>query len=175
MRFGYVYIDLRWQVSIKEAVWEISVKFIDCKKINIMRKIDRRKFLKKAAGMAVGAIGFPYIIPSSALGVDSSIAASNRITIGLIGVGSHGTAVNLKSFLGSSDAQVVAVCDVDTSRRDRARDMVNEKYDNRDCAAYNDFREIINRDDIDAVMISTPDHWHVPISVAAAKTGKDVQ
>jgi len=138
-------------------------------------KITRRDFVKKASGTVIGAVSFPYFISSSAVGKVGKVAASNRITIGLIGVGSHGTAVNLKSFLGSSDAQVVAVCDVDTSRRDRARDMVNEKYDNRDCAAYNDFREIINRDDIDTVMISTPDHWHTLISIAAAKTGKDVQ
>jgi predicted dehydrogenase len=131
----------------------------------------RRGFLKKAAGVAV----FPYIAPSSALGKAGSVAPSNRITIGFIGVGSHGRAVNLTNFLGNADAQAVAVCDVDTNNRNIARDMVNKKYGNKDCATYNDFRKIIERDDIDAVMISTPDHWHVPISIAAAKSGKDVE
>ncbi len=131
----------------------------------------RRGFLKKAAGVAA----FPYIAPSSALGKAGSVAPSNRITIGFIGVGGHGRAVNLTNFLGNADAQAVAVCDVDTKNRNIARDMVNKKYGNKDCATYNDFREIIERNDIDAVMISTPDHWHVPISIAAAKAGKDVE
>ncbi len=131
----------------------------------------RRGFLKKAAGVAA----FPYIAPSSSLGKAGTVAASERITIGFIGVGGHGRAVNLTNFLGNADAQAVAVCDVDTNNMNIARDMVNKKYGNKDCATYNDFRKIIERDDIDAVMISTPDHWHVPISIAAAKAGKDVE
>ena len=139
------------------------------------RRISRRRFLKRVAGVAGAVIGVPYVVDSSALGKAGSVAASNRITIGFIGVGSHGIAMNLKSFLPQGDAQVVAVCDVDTNHRNRARDMVNQKYGNKDCASYNEFREIIARDDIDAVMISTPDQWHVPISIAAAKAGKDVE
>ena len=139
------------------------------------RRISRRRFLKKVAGVAGAVFGFPYVVDSLALGKAGSVAASNRITIGFIGVGSHGIAMNLKSFLPQGDAQIVAVCDVDTNHRNKARDMVNAKYGNQDCACYNDFREIIARDDIDAVMISTPDHWHVPISIAAAKAGKDVE
>ncbi len=133
--------------------------------------LTRRDFLKKAAGVTA----FPYIVSSSALGKAGTVAASERITIGFIGVGGHGRAVNLTNFLANADAQAVAVCDVDANNRNIARDMVNEKYGNKDCATYNDFREIIERDDIDAVMISTPDHWHVPISIAAAKAGKDVE
>ncbi len=136
--------------------------------------ITRRRFIKEAAGVTAGAIVFPYIVASSALGKAGGVAASNRITLGFIGVGSHGTGVNLKNFLGYSDAQVVAVCDVDANHRDRGRDMVNRKYGNDDCATYRDFRKIITRDDIDAVVISTPDHWHALMSVMAAKTGKDV-
>jgi len=139
------------------------------------RHISRRRFLKRVAGIADAVIGFPYVVDSSALGKVGSVAASNRITMGFIGVGSHGIAMNLKSFLTQSDAQVIAVCDVDTNHCNKARDMVNAKYGNQDCACYNDFREIIARDDIDAVMISTPDHWHVPISIAAAKAGKNVE
>lgn len=139
------------------------------------RSLDRRTFLKNALGVASSVAMLPYVVSSSALGKAGSVAASNRITLGCIGVGDHGTKVNLKNFLGNPDAQVVAVCDVDSNNLERARHIVNEKYGNQDCAAYKDFREIINRDDIDAVMISTPDHWHVPISIAAAKAGKDVE
>jgi len=138
-------------------------------------RISRRRFLIKAAGVSAAAVGFPYLVRPSALGKAGSVAASNRITIGFIGVGGHGRAVNLTSFLGNADAQAVAVCDVDAKNCNIARDMVNKKYGNIDCATYNDFRKIIERDDIDAVMISTPDHWHVPISIAAAKAGKDVE
>ncbi len=135
---------------------------------------NRRQFLRRATAATVGTISFPYIVPSSVLGKAGSVAASNRITLGFIGVGSHGIGMNLRTLLGNADAQAVAVCDVDTNHRNKARDMVNQKYGNQDCAAYNDFREIIARADIDAVVISTPDHWHALMSVMAAKTGKDV-
>jgi len=140
-----------------------------------MRKFNRRQFLRKAVGVSTGAVSFPYLVRPSALGKAGTVAASERITIGFIGVGGHGRAVNLTNFLGNADAQAVAVCDVDANNCNIARDMVNKKYGNKDCATYNDFRKIIERDDIDAVMISTPDHWHVPISIAAAKAGKDVE
>jgi len=139
------------------------------------RGINRRQFLRKAVGVSAAAVGFPYLVRPSALGKGGTVAASNRITLGFIGVGSHGIGVNLRTFLGNSDAQAVAVCDVDTNNRNQARDIVNKQYGNQDCAAYNDFREIIARDDIDAVMISTPDHWHAPISIMAARAGKDVE
>ena len=136
--------------------------------------INRRGFLKRAAG-ASAALGFPYLVRSSALGNAGSVAPSERITVGFIGTGSHGIGMNLKSFLAQPDAQAVAVCDVDPIHLKQGLDTVNKKYGNKDCAAYNDFREVIARDDIDAVMISTPDHWHVPMSIAAAKAGKDVE
>ncbi|MHC4728067.1 MAG: Gfo/Idh/MocA family protein [Planctomycetota bacterium] len=140
-----------------------------------MKRINRRQFLRKAVGVSAGAAGFPYLVRSSALGNAGTVAASERITIGFIGVGGHGRAVNLINFLGNADAQAVAVCDVETKHMNIACDMVNKKYGNKDCATYKDFRKIIERDDIDAVMISTPDHWHVPISIMAAKAGKDVE
>jgi len=140
-----------------------------------MKKVNRRWFLRKGAGVCATAVCFPYFVRPSALGKAGTVAASERITLGFIGVGSHGIGMNLKSFLGNADAQAVAVCDVDTNNMNIARDMVNKKYGNKDCATYNDFREIIERADIDAVMISTPDHWHVPISIMAAKAGKDVE
>jgi predicted dehydrogenase len=145
------------------------------------KAITRRSFFKKTACVAAGAIGFPYFLPSAALGKAGAVAPSNRITLGFIGVGSHGTNMNLRTFLGSSDAQVVAVCDVDSNYLARAEKMVNDHYANnkvdgkyKGCAVYKDFREVIARSDIDAAVISTPDHWHALISVMAARTGKDV-
>ena len=138
-------------------------------------QITRRALLKKAGGIAETIIALPYLVPGSALGASGGVAASNRITVGFIGTGGHGRAVNLKNFLGNADAQAVAVCDVDSNQRNVAIEMVNKKYGNTDCATYSDFREVLARDDIDAVMISTPDHWHVPISIAAAKAGKDIE
>ncbi|MCP4262946.1 MAG: Gfo/Idh/MocA family oxidoreductase [Planctomycetes bacterium] len=137
--------------------------------------ISRRGFLKRSTYIVGASVSFPHIIPSSALGKVGTVAPSERITVGFIGVGGHGRSVNLMNFLGNADAQAVAVCDVETKHMKIARDMVNKKYGNKDCATYMDFRKIIERDDIDAVMISTPDHWHVPISIMAAKAGKDVE
>jgi predicted dehydrogenase len=137
--------------------------------------ITRRRFMKKAGGAAAGALAFPYIVASSALGKAGRVVASNRITLGFIGVGGHGIGMNLMTFLGQPDAQAVAVCDVDMHNLQKARNIVNQKYGNQDCDTYKDFRDVIARDDIDAVMISTPDHWHVPMAIAAAKAGKDVE
>lgn len=143
--------------------------------MNSKPNITRRALLKGAAGVAGTSLAIPYLVPASALGVSGAVAASNRITVGFIGTGGHGRAVNLKNFLGNADAQAVAVCDVDPNNLNIAREMANKKYGNADCATYSDFREVLARDDIDTVMISTPDHWHVPISIAAAKAGKDVE
>ena len=142
-----------------------------------MRKIciSRRGFLRNAAGVSLTAIGLPYLVPSSAMGKAGAVAPSERITLGFIGTGDHGRNVNIKNFLVNADAQAVAVCDVDPVNRDAARDMVNKKYGNSDCATYKDFRDVLARADIDAVMVSTPDHWHVPIAIAAAKAGKDIE
>ena len=124
------------------------------------------------AAAAATAIAAPQVITSAALGVAGRAPASERITIGMLGMGRQAIGSNLKFFLGASDAHVVAVCDVDAWRLTNARKAVEKKY--RGCRAYRDFREVLARDDIDAVMISTPDHWHVPMAVAAAKAGKDV-
>jgi len=143
--------------------------------------VTRRSFLGKTASIAVSSVGFPYFVSSSALSKAGAVAPSNRITLGLIGVGSHGTATNLRNFLGNSDAQVIAVCDVDSGHLERAKKIVNSHYANnkttgtyKGCTVYKDFREVIARSDIDAVVISTPDHWHALISVLAARAGKDV-
>ena len=128
--------------------------------------ITRRRFL------AAVAVGVPCIVPSRVLGAD---APSNKITVGLIGTGGHGTQRNLRTYLTQKDAKVLAVCDVDANHMRRAKEMVDQHYANRDCAMTKDFREILERKDIDAVMISTPDHWHTLMSVMALRAGKDVQ
>lgn len=146
------------------------------KKANIL---TRREFLKSSAVVAAGAtlVGLT-IVPSSVLGAN---APSNRITVGMIGMGRQAFHSNLKSFLNSPDTQVVAVCDVDAWRLDNACKAVEKHYAKgrrsntfKSCSAYKDFRKLLARTDIDVVMISTPDHWHVPISIAAAKAGKDI-
>lgn len=133
----------------------------------------RRSFLKKAAGTAVGALGFPYLINSSALGKEGGVAAGDRIAMGVIGVGGRGRAV-MQSFLELSDARVVAVCDVNEERRRLAGRMVDEKYNQRGCKTFHDFSELLSRPDIDAVLIASPVFWHVIMATEAAKQGKDM-
>ncbi|MBX7257228.1 MAG: Gfo/Idh/MocA family oxidoreductase [Candidatus Hydrogenedentes bacterium] len=134
----------------------------------------RRSFLKGVAVTAAG-IAAPMIVPSKVLGAE---APSNRITVGMIGVGRQARYANLPQLLAVPDAQVVAVCDVDSWRVEQAKVLVEEAYAKHagtpysGCATFGDFRELLARDDIDAVMISTPDHWHVPAGIAAAKAGK---
>lgn len=133
-----------------------------------MSKMQRRRFLKNSTCAAAGIISAPYILSSC------SNAPSKQITLGMIGVGGHGISWNMSAFLKFEDVRILAVCDVDPKRKDEAKRIVDEKYQNQDCATYSDFRDVLAREDIDAVMISTPDHWHVPISILAAQAGKDV-
>lgn len=132
--------------------------------------MDRRRFLKRTAA---GLAAVPFILPASARGADGHTAPSNRIVMGCIGTGSQGTG-NMRGFLGIRDIQVVAVCDVDRSHRDNARNIVNQAYGNEDCVAYNDFREILERDDLNAVSLALPDHWHAIPTIAAARKGLDM-
>lgn len=143
------------------------------------RTITRRQFLKGAAA-ASGAIALPWIIPGSALGADGAKPASERLTMGLIGRGAMGSG-HLHRLAGDKNIQVLGVCEADKVRRDDAKAYVEqtyaaqratEKYDG--CAAYNDYRELIARKDLDGVVIATPDHWHSLQSIDAAKAGKDV-
>ncbi|MBN1845692.1 MAG: Gfo/Idh/MocA family oxidoreductase [Sedimentisphaerales bacterium] len=134
--------------------------------------ISRRQFLKKTAA-AGAALSFPVYIPQAARGANGSVAASNRIVMGAIGVGSMGTG-DLQGFLGKPEVQFVAVCDVDRNHRENARKIVNERYNNQDCRAYLDFRELIGRGDLDAVMTAVPDHWHAIPAIAAARAGLDI-
>jgi predicted dehydrogenase len=129
----------------------------------------RREFLKTAGA----AIAVPYVITSSALGDDDTPPASERIVMGGIGIGNMGRG-DQNAFLGRSDVQYVAVCDVRTDARDKAKAKVDDRYKNTDCQAYNDFRELLARDDIDAVHVATPDHWHAIMVIQACRSGKDV-
>jgi predicted dehydrogenase len=128
-------------------------------------KTTRRKFLKNTA---IGAAA-PMILSSSILGRAGAVSPSERITLACIGVGGMGTG-NLRSFLQDERVQVVAVCDVDSNHRRNAAKLAGLK----DSDVYTDFREIVERADIDTVMIATPDHWHSLITTAIAKSGKDM-
>ncbi len=127
----------------------------------------RRRFLKTciAAGVA------PLAVPA---GVFGKTAPGNRITVGMIGMGRQAIQVNLPPLLMMPHVRVVAVCDVDAWRLKTAKAAVDKYYENNDCAVYRDWRELVAREDIDAIMDSTPDHWHVPISLAAVRAGKHV-
>ena len=133
-------------------------------------KQTRRGFLT-GAGAASMAVAFPTVIPSVVLGEN---APSKRITMGFIGMGAQGVGANLRTFLNEKDAQILATCDAYQSKADRACQMVDRKYGTTGCKAYRDFRKIIEDPSIDAVAISTPDHWHVPMSLMALQADKDV-
>ncbi len=154
-----------------------------------LSRATRREFLRDAlAGGA--ALAAPWIIRASALGAADRPAASDRITVGCIGLGGRGT-VNLNTFLGRADVQLIALCNVDAGST-RYEDawhrglapavaQVEQRYAAekvsgtfRGVSGYRDFRELLARDDLDAVCVSTPDHWHGPIVVAAARAGKDI-
>jgi len=134
--------------------------------------VSRRAFLRSAASTSALALLTPQVLPARLLGAE---APGSRITVGFIGTGGHGTGWNLRRYLTLPEAKVLAVCDVDGARMKRAKEIVDEQYQNHDCAMAKDFREVLARKDIDAVMISTPDHWHTLISVLALRAGKDVQ
>lgn len=150
--------------------------------------LSRRRFLS-TLGLAAGAAAFPTIVPASAVGKGRVPAPSDRVTMGFIGLGSMGMG-NLVNFLEKDDVQVLAVCDVNTSGdnyagdgdkgRDPALRAVYEYYSERNdaafegCDAYKFFWQVLERDDIDAVCLALPDHWHAYMAVAAAKAGKDM-
>lgn len=129
--------------------------------------VSRRTFLKRAAG----ALLAPAIVPASALGRGTRPAPSNRIAVGFVGCGMKGWG-NVSEFITRPEVQVVALCDVDPRHLDAVRHIVTEAYGS-DCFHTADFREVTRRDDVDAVVISTPDHWHVIPALDAVRHGKD--
>lgn len=135
---------------------------------------NRRSFLKSAAAAAA----FPTIVRSTALGKDGRGPANERISVGVIGTGKMCHGYHLNALLGYQDVQIAAICEVDKNRRDSAMGKIEAKYGTKTsgkaCDQTTDFREIIARDDIDAVLIATPDHWHAIPLIEACKAGKDV-
>jgi len=131
--------------------------------------LNRRQFLA-AAGMAAVA---PAFIPSSALGADGATAPSERVTLGVVGWGMQGPS-NTNEFLNLRNCQVLAACDLDKHHLQSAVDTINGRYQNKDAKAYSDYRELMARKDIDAVMIAIPDTWHAIAAVEAARNGKDI-
>ncbi|MCF7708603.1 MAG: Gfo/Idh/MocA family oxidoreductase [Verrucomicrobia bacterium] len=140
-------------------------------------KVSRRQFLKGATAVTIAA---PTILPSHIWAAKNGAQPNERITLGFIGLGYQARS-HLKSFLGNDQTQVLAICEVDTERREHAIGLAEKHYSQerfkdiyKAVKGYNDFRELLARKDIDAVVIATPDHWHAIPVVAAAQAGKDI-
>ncbi len=118
----------------------------------------------------LGAVSVPAVFTRQLFG---GSAASRPLQVGCIGTGPQGRSV-MNGFLSQSDVRVVAVCDVKKDQLALACKQVEDRYQSRDCATYHDFQELLARKDLDVVLIATPDHWHVPMAVAAARAGKDI-
>lgn len=131
--------------------------------------ISRRDFLTGAAGCVVA----PFFVPAAALGKGDAPAASERLTMGIVGLGSMGMR-HVKGFLQEDDCRIVAVCDVDAERRAAAVQEIHKHYGTDDCAQYNDFRQLLERADIDTLCIAVPDHWHALLAIAGVRAGKDI-
>ena len=143
--------------------------------------MNRRDFVKNAAAMAA-AVGFPTIIPASALGKDGAVAPSERVAMGVIGLGTQGTS-NTRNFQGDKRVQLVALCDVNNSEGPQYYGYQNDGQlglrnarglFGKDIPCYNDFREVLALKGVDVISTATPDHWHAIIGIACAKAGKDV-
>ncbi|QNN20993.1 Gfo/Idh/MocA family oxidoreductase [Planctomycetales bacterium ZRK34] len=133
------------------------------------RSFTRRNMLKASAA----AVAAPMFVPAAALGKDGAVAPSERIVMGAIGTGGRGK-FDMQWLLQSPQVQLVAICDVQQVNRDNARQLVDKTHGNGDCAVFTDMRELLGRQDIDAVLIATGDRWHGPASIAAMEAGKDV-
>jgi predicted dehydrogenase len=164
---------------LRECLWvgQMNVFSHSPSTYYLMRNLTRRRFIKSSL-LGAGALTLPQLLPSHIWAAETS--PNSRLTVGFIGMGRQSGGL-LGSFLGQG-AQVVAVCDVDTTRREAAKQRVDEHYQSKagagakaaTCAAYNDFRDLLARKDIDAVCVATPDHWHAIITIAALQAGKDV-
>jgi len=134
-----------------------------------LSRISRRQFITTTAA----AIAAPTIIPASALGANGRPAPSERITMGVVGWGMQGPS-NTENFMREADCQVVATCNIDKNHLKASANKINKKYENQDCKTYHDYREMMARTDIDAVMLAVPDHWHALIATEAARNKKDI-
>jgi len=143
---------------------------------NSNTSVTRKGFLAGTAGVIVG---FPTVVHASVLGRGGYTAPSNRVTVGMIGTGKMANDYHLPTLIDFRDVQILAVCDVDTTRRLAAQNRVLTNYEKQgrsgaNVDVYNDFRDVIGRKDIDAVCIATPEHWHAIPVIEAAKAGKDI-
>lgn len=134
--------------------------------------VSRRRFLRTMVGIG-GGLAIPTFVSPRAMGMAGAAPASERIILGAIGIGNRGT-YDLGCFLQQNDVECVAVADVKLFRREQAKRMVDQRNGNTNCATYRDFRELLDRPDIDAVLIATGPNWHWLASILAAKAGKDV-
>ncbi|MCA9246432.1 MAG: Gfo/Idh/MocA family oxidoreductase [Planctomycetales bacterium] len=134
--------------------------------------LNRRRFLKSSVA-ASAVIAAPQIIPSSALGKDGAVSPSERITVGGVGIGRRGS-YDLGCFLEQPDVQFIAVCDIKEERRATVKKRADDHHGNSDCSTYRDFRELLDRQDIDAVLIATGPNWHATAAGYAARAGKDI-
>ena len=134
--------------------------------------LSRRQLLKKAA-TASAALAVPCIVPASVLGMNGAVPPSERIVMGGLGIGNRGRRV-LGDFLTQKDVQFVAICDVRATRRDAIKKLADDTYGNKDCAQYRDMFELLDRKDIDSVLIATGDRWHTMASITASNAGKDI-
>src|SRR5580692_606717 len=132
------------------------------------RPFNRRRFLKTAGSAAI----LPAVLRSAAAQTPTT-SPNNRINLGVIGMGWQGPG-NTDAFLTLPDCQVVAACDIDANHLQAGVKKVNDSDGNEDCKGYHDFRELLARDDIDAVMIAVPDHWHEIVATEAARHKKDI-
>ena len=132
----------------------------------------RRTFLHQSA-LAGAALALPSLIPAHVMGKDGADPASETIQLGVIGIGPRCT-YDLTAILGLSDVRCVAIADVQASRREAGKSLVDKRYENQDCVLYSDMRELLDRKDIDAVLIATGDRWHASASMLAAEAGKDI-
>ena len=133
-------------------------------------RLSRRSFV----GSAAAALAAPMIIPRHVLGDEKNAPANEKIVLATIGIGKMMYGSHMPHYVRMPEVKVVAVCDVDTTRREAGKKRVDDAYGNTDCAAYNDYREILARDDIDAVACATPDHWHAMVILDTCKAGKDM-
>ncbi|MEW4562498.1 Gfo/Idh/MocA family oxidoreductase [Bremerella sp. JC770] len=133
---------------------------------------SRRHFLK-AAGTAAAVAGVASYVPRHVLGADGAPGANEKVNLGVIGYGNRCKYV-MGGTLPHADVRCIAIADVWAKRRDGGKAIVDQHYGNSDCETMRDFRELLDREDIDAVLIATGDRWHAAASILAAKAGKDV-
>ena len=131
--------------------------------------ISKRTFLRAAGA----SLAMPAILPASAVGAGKTVAPSNRINMGVIGTGGRANGLT-KNAMAHDFVRVIALCDLDKSQLAKAKSIVDQNYGNTDCAVHADYRELLARKDVDAVIVATPGHWHALVCVEAARRGKDI-